>query len=134
MVPRWCRNVVAIAAALVAWLVATPARASAPLCDPRGATMIAPAPELETRVTSLDAAAPADDGQCSIASGDGHACGGGHAPSPRVSSASALAVALPAAVTRLTLRSPQVGRCARRADAPGERAGERAHVDRPPRD
>jgi hypothetical protein len=134
MVPRWCRNIVAIAAALVAWLVATPARASAPLCDPRGATMIAPAPELQTRVTSLDAPAPADEDQCSIAQPEGRACSGGRAPTRPVASASTPATpALPAAVTRFTLRSPRVGSCAPRDDAGGERSGERARVDRPPR-
>jgi hypothetical protein len=135
MVPRWCRNVVAIAAALVAWLVAAPAHASAPLCDPRGATMIAPAPELEAPLTSLDAATPADDAQpqCDLGHADGCACSGGHAPSPRISSAPALAAALPAAVTRLTLRSPRTGSCAARDDSAGERPGERGRVDRPPR-
>jgi hypothetical protein len=135
MVPRWRRNVVAITAALVAWLVAAPAHASAPLCDPRGATMIAPAPELEAPLTSLDAAAPVDDAQsqCTIAQADGRAWSGGHAPSPRISSPSALAAALAAAVTRLTVRSPRIGSCVARDDSAGERAGERGRVDRPPR-
>jgi hypothetical protein len=136
MVSRWSRIFVAVATALVAWLVATPARASAPLCDPRGATMIAPAPELQAPATSLDAAAPvsdSDDAPCSVAAASGRAWSNGRAPSPAGSSAFATSAALPASALRLGVDSPRVGSCVPVEDAGGERSGERARVDRPPR-
>jgi hypothetical protein len=50
----WVRRVVVVAAGLVAWLVAVPAFAAAPLCDDRGAIMLAPAPILDTPSASVD--------------------------------------------------------------------------------
>lgn len=42
----------------VVWLVVSPARAMAPLCDPRGATGFAPPPQIQNEELSLDI--PAD--------------------------------------------------------------------------
>ena len=132
MPTRWTRFVVAFAAALVAWLVATPARASAPLCDPRGATMIAPAPELEEHVTSLDAAAPADDAPCGAALAAGRAWRGGSVPAPELSRGSAPTFALTSDVHPAVGAACGASRTSR-ASADGERPGERGRVDRPPR-
>jgi len=44
----------ALACVLAAWLVARPASASAPLCDERGASALAPAPVLDTPGGSVD--------------------------------------------------------------------------------
>jgi hypothetical protein len=49
---------VAFTAFVVVWLVASPARAMAPLCDPRGAVVFAPPPQFQDPETSLDL--PAD--------------------------------------------------------------------------
>jgi hypothetical protein len=43
-----------LAVAITAFIVASPARAAAPLCDPRGATVLAPAPQLQEIPTSID--------------------------------------------------------------------------------
>jgi hypothetical protein len=48
------RALLTFAAALAVWLVASPARAAAPLCDKRGAAMPAPAPTLQPTPPSLE--------------------------------------------------------------------------------
>lgn len=54
MTPRWIRPLIVLATMLAAWLLATPARAAAPLCDDRGATVLAPPPQLQPIETSID--------------------------------------------------------------------------------
>jgi hypothetical protein len=133
MVSRSTRLVVAFAAALVAWLVATPARASAPFCDPRGATMIAPAPVLQSRQTSLDAAAPAaEDPSCDVGVPAVRTWHTERAPSPERSHSSATSVAVPPAA-HPRLESPHRVSRAPRESAGSDRVGEHARVDRPPR-
>jgi hypothetical protein len=61
MFSRWCRLFVAFAAAFAVWSIATPAFAGAPLCDPRGATVMAPAPQLQEPETSIDVGVAPDD-------------------------------------------------------------------------
>jgi len=51
---RFLRAVTTTAVALAIWLVASPARAAAPLCDTRGATTFAPAPTLQAPMASVD--------------------------------------------------------------------------------
>lgn len=60
------RFVVTLATFVVAWLVAHPAMAStqtqrAPVCDPRGAIMFAPPPQLQDPEQSLDIVTNDDD-------------------------------------------------------------------------
>jgi hypothetical protein len=43
-----------LAIAIAAFIIVSPARAAAPLCDPRGATMLAPPPQLQEIPTSID--------------------------------------------------------------------------------
>lgn len=51
---RVARYAVAVATMLAAWLVSFSARAEAPLCDTRGATTFAPAPQLQEMPVSID--------------------------------------------------------------------------------
>jgi hypothetical protein len=44
MLRRWAKLVVFAATFATLWLVSMPARANGPLCDDRGATMVAPTP------------------------------------------------------------------------------------------
>jgi hypothetical protein len=60
--PRsWARIVLAFATTLAAWLVVMPARAAAPLCDDRGATGFAPAPQLQSPEVSIDLGGPEEN-------------------------------------------------------------------------
>jgi hypothetical protein len=75
---QWLKHALFVATALVAWLVAMPARAEAPMCDPRGAVTFAPAPQLPAPTTSIDVGPmPAD---CSDDATLLRHFSGGHAP------------------------------------------------------
>ena len=52
--PRSVRTLLVVLAAVAVWLVATPASASAPLCDSRGASGLAPPPTLDLQNASVD--------------------------------------------------------------------------------
>jgi hypothetical protein len=68
---RWLRGMFAALAALAVWLVARPSFAAsydAPLCDDRGATVIAPPPTLVPVRTFFDVAAA--DSSCPDRDGD----------------------------------------------------------------
>jgi hypothetical protein len=52
--PVWPRRLITLACVLAAWLVVRPAAASAPLCDDRAASVLAPPPVLDTPNASLD--------------------------------------------------------------------------------
>jgi len=57
MLRRWAKAIVFAATFATLWLVASPARANGPLCDDRGATIVAPTPALifpEQSLLSLD--------------------------------------------------------------------------------
>jgi hypothetical protein len=54
------RAFVTLATFVVVWLVASPAQAAAPVCDPRGAIMFAPPPQMQDPEQSLDVVAPCD--------------------------------------------------------------------------
>ena len=60
MPSRLFRAFVTLATLAVVWLVASPAQAAAPVCDPRGAIMFAPAPQMQDPEQSLDVVAPCD--------------------------------------------------------------------------
>ena len=57
---RLLRIFVTLATFTVVWMVASPAQAAAPLCDPRGAIMFAPPPQMQDPEQSLDVVAPCD--------------------------------------------------------------------------
>jgi hypothetical protein len=50
----WVRRCLSFACLLAAWLVAHPAWASAPMCDPHAASALAPLPVLDAPDASLD--------------------------------------------------------------------------------
>jgi len=54
------RAFVTLATFAVVWFVASPAQAAAPVCDPRGAIMFAPPPQMQDPEQSLDVVAPCD--------------------------------------------------------------------------
>ena len=54
------RAFVTLATFAVVWMVASPAQAAAPVCDPRGAIMFAPPPQMQDPEQSLDVIAPCD--------------------------------------------------------------------------
>ena len=54
------RIFVAVTTFAVVWMVASPAQAAAPVCDPRGAIMFAPPPQMQDPEQSLDVVAPCD--------------------------------------------------------------------------
>jgi hypothetical protein len=129
MLARWGRLMVAFAAALAVWAIATPAFASAPLCDPHGATGEAPAPQLQQPETSIDLGVAPDD--CDEASPLATAINNGRAPEPAPTSASqdhVLLSIVPAVPPAVSVES-----FARGGSSGSERAGARARVDRPPR-
>jgi hypothetical protein len=136
MSSRFARTFVALAAALVAWLVASPAHASAPLCDPRGATVIAPAPQLQAPQTVLDAAAPApsDDGTCEANECEQRGWEHGRVPVPEARGSSSDGESLASRSAGPAIETLFSGLQPRPDDgAAGERSGERVRVDRPPR-
>jgi len=121
----------AFAAALAVWAIATPAYAAAPLCDPHAATGVAPAPQLQQPETTLDVA-PAPD-ECTIS--DGLAAArfeGQRAPSPAPAGGIGREEVVATAVPRI---APAVcaGTVARGDELGCDCAGAQSRVDRPPR-
>lgn len=53
MASRWIYRLLTFVAAMFVWLAAGEARAEAPLCDSRGATVLAPAPQLQDAELTL---------------------------------------------------------------------------------
>jgi hypothetical protein len=98
------------------------------MCDPRGATAIAPAPQLQQPETSLDVAAPDDCAQRLDALG-GVEDGRGPSGVQELSSADP---AMPSAAPKM-IAPPFVRICAPEDSVRGTRSGARARVDRPPR-
>jgi hypothetical protein len=122
---------VAFAAALAVWAIATPAFAAAPLCDPRGATGIAPAPQLQEPETSIDVGDGDATDDCGVFVVSAESVDDGRAPAPTP----------PAAVQDQVVPShapaispaTSTGSFARDGTSGSERAGARSRVDRPPR-
>ncbi len=132
MFSRWGRLMVAFAAALAVWAIATPAFAAAPLCDPRGATGVAPAPQLQQPETSLDVDSTPPSSDCQAPAPVTTRFDGGRTPAPAPTSTVAADPVLPG-VTAPLLQSVSRGSFARDGVSGTERAGARTRVDRPPR-
>ncbi|MGO8993837.1 MAG: hypothetical protein ACLQVI_10950 [Polyangiaceae bacterium] len=129
MLARWGRLIVAFAAALAVWAIATPAHAAAPLCDQRGATGIAPPPQLQQPQTTIDVGTAPED--CSELLAMTTAFDNGRAPEPSPPSAAQDPVvpngapAIPPAAVSGCFVGEDSTVCVR--------AGARSRVDRPPR-
>ena len=130
MASRWVRTIVVIATTLAAWLVVMPAYAAAPLCDDRGATMFAPAPQLQSPETSIDVGDSPDEGCLDEASGL-HALQEGRAPSPVAPSSQGIDATLPSSLAIAPASHVVMG--APRGVLVVVPAGVRDQVDRPPR-
>jgi hypothetical protein len=104
----------------------------APLCDPRGATMFAPPPQMQDVEASLDSGLTLEECLANLRETDGHRAAPGRAPLPiDASSASSDAAVLATAVmlaasARELLPAPA-------ASTSCSRPGIRSTVDRPPR-
>jgi hypothetical protein len=120
---------VAFAAAFAVWAIATPAFAAAPLCDPRGATGVAPAPQLQQPETSIDVGMAPDE--CDLLSTMTTTIDDGRAPEPTPPSA-AQDQLVPSVVPEIA-PAASAGSFSRDGVSGSERAGARARVDRPPR-
>jgi hypothetical protein len=134
MLRRWTRFVVTAAVGLALWLACGTARASAPMCDHRGASANAPPPTLDTPQTATDIdAAPADpaltcDGEMAAATSDES---GVHRDAPRLRIDSDMPVcALPPPVPFALPTGEQRGPSTMTT---GPRAGEIFALERPPR-
>jgi hypothetical protein len=130
MLRRALRAILVTSLALAVWAVARPAHASqAPLCDDRGATVLASSPLLEAPQDSIDrvrASVPCPIGDLPY----GATIARGHRSAP--ASTSPARSALPTEVAVVVIRRPVARLEPRdRGDAPAE--GVRARVERPPR-
>ena len=123
----WARSLILIAVGLVVWLASPPAFAAAPLCDDRGAIMLAPAPILDAPTASVDVGEPFDcmDQHAFDASYDKGSSSDDPAPAPR----HLQAILTPAAhVLRPDVLAVSFG-----YEAPSIRPGVRHRLERPPR-
>jgi hypothetical protein len=121
---------VAVATFTVAWLVVSPAYAwtsMAPVCDPRGATIAAPPPQIQDANQSLDIV---DDCGADASSSDTKNLVRGHAPQIEISSSQEPVAAAATSVSALAF----VERAAfvLRVEAP-PKAAQRDAIERPPR-
>ena len=126
---RFVRTIVVLATTLAAWLVVMPAYAAAPLCDDRGATMFAPAPQLQSPETSIDTGEAPDDG-CMSGDEGLHAVQEGQCPNP-IPTSNGIDATLPSSVSIAPASHVVMG-------APRDvlvivAPGVRDRVDRPPR-
>lgn len=129
---RLLRWVSALATFVVAWLVAPQvalaAHAAAPVCDPRGAIMFAPPPQIQDLEQSLDVVAPCD-GRAEDPREAKHVTRGHRAQldlssSQEPATADDTVVPIAAPLARLLAPEPALAR------AP---SGVRSDVERPPR-
>ncbi|MBX3186486.1 MAG: hypothetical protein KF819_05695 [Labilithrix sp.] len=144
---RLLRALFTLTALAVVWLVASPAMAAnasftgeerrvsptapnaAPLCDPRGAIVFAPPPQIQDLEVSLDAVAD-DDCAAPISSRGRHATRG-RAPAPIEATSSQDAATAAAALAIVRAEGARVSVPA--ASFVLARPGHRSTVDRPPR-
>jgi hypothetical protein len=126
---RLVRLVLAAATTLAAWLVVMPARAAAPFCDDRGASTLAPAPQLQAPEVSIDVG-DSDEGCFDGLGQSGNALDEGRAP-PIASSPQGFDATLPLAIP--IGRASFVVLPAPAASRPAVRPGVQGRVDRPPR-
>jgi len=123
------RAVIAFAAALCVWLVASPAKAAAPRCDARGAITFAPTPQLQAPSPSVQMSTAVE--ACFELHFVGDALEQGRGDS-QVPTWSMDASAPP--MERLGALPPALHRVVPRADVvEAPRPGVHARVDRPPR-
>ncbi len=124
----WVRRCLTVACVLAAWLVARPAAAAAPLCDERGASMLAPLPVLDSPNASIDIGEHPDG--CDASALRDKAYHRGERPS-RLGSSGHAPMTLASAACEVA--SP----AAERFSAPGTTTyphpGVRSAVERPPR-
>ncbi len=129
MLSRWGRHLLALAAAFAVCAIATPAFAAAPICDPHGATGIAPAPQLQQPETSIDLGLTPEE--CDAFTVTATTFEDGRAPEPTPPSAGQEPVV--ESVVPAIAPAASAG-CVGREETDGHvRAGERVRVDRPPR-
>jgi hypothetical protein len=136
MLRRWTRFVLTAALGLALWLACGDARASAPMCDHRGASANAPPPTLDTPQTSVEidavpgpAATECDSGMDAAAAPDDSSSLHRDAPRLIIDSdmpACALPPALPFALPSASLLDPIT-------TTDGPRAGQIFALERPPR-
>jgi hypothetical protein len=124
----WVRRLVTLACLMAAWLVVRPAAASAPLCDDRGASMLAPMPVLDAPNASVDVGDY--DGGCEGWVGRDHEYQRGERPTRVFPSASGDMV-----LTSVGCDVPSSApTCAVATELRGtEHSGVRSFVERPPR-
>jgi hypothetical protein len=123
---RLFRALITLATFAVVWLVAVPARASAPVCDPRGAIMFAPPPQIQDEERSIEATdaceAPSPLDVANLVRDRGGRIEISFAREPVTS----IAIALPPPPVGLRVEAP----VHTRRDPP---RGVRTSIDRPPR-
>jgi hypothetical protein len=123
----WVRSLIVVAVGLVAWLATTPAFAAAPLCDDRGAIMLAPPPILDAPSASVDVGEPFDcmDQHAFDARYDEGGRSNDPTPAPRHFQA--------ILTSNVGLPGPDVVPAVFSYVAPSDRPGVRGRVERPPR-
>lgn len=124
----WVRRLVTLACLVAAWLVVRPASASAPFCDERGASMLAPLPILDTPSASMDVGD--HDGGCEGWLGRDHSYRRGEqesrrCPCPRADVLLTSVTPVPPPGVRVSTRAPST------REAPP--SGVRFPLERPPR-
>jgi len=121
------RAFVTLATFAVVWFVASPAQAAAPVCDPRGAIMFAPPPQMQDPEQSLDVVAPCDRAEDPFAARQVTPQRG-----PQIDLSSSQEPVTPSAF--VVPLSPPLARIAAPEEAlPRAPAGVRSALERPPR-
>jgi len=124
----WVRRCLTVASLLAVWLVVRPAAAAAPVCDERGASMVAPAPTLDTPDSSVDVGEHLDGCEAWLSAGKEYKQGG------RPSTAAAapdVDATVPAVLVDIP-PPPEVPSVGSRLETV-DRAGVRFLLERPPR-
>ena len=116
-----------VAMGLVALLAATPAFAAAPLCDDRGAIMLAPAPILDAPSASIDVGQPFECMDQHVFDATYDEGGRSDAPTPAPQHFQAILT------SQVGLPGPDVLPAVFSYVAPPARPGIRGRVERPPR-
>ena len=123
----WVRRCLTFACLLVAWLVARPAEAAAPLCDDRGASALAPSPSLDIPNASLNVG---DHSDCDSEGARDKTYQRGQNPH-RCACAAHVDGALPTTMPRVPVVSRELTVAPEVCGV--ERAGVRGSLERPPR-
>jgi hypothetical protein len=124
----WVRRFLTVACLLAAWVVARPAAAAAPMCDARGASMVAPTVVLDPPTASIDVGEHTDG--CDAEGAQDKAFHRGERSHRLPSTAHAEAVLAPP-TAEVAPSTPDVSP---RPELPRiDRSGVRSMLDRPPR-